>query len=1746
MGREIIEGIEGVLSGEGRTQAQQPTPQPSPVQSVGAPSIPANLLSNDVRQQQEEEQQRQRNNQSALQGGTGVYQPTTPTQNREGESGGNNSRSFELSGGLGGPGGGPMGGSVGVGVGDFGGGQTRTVDEGNKRPTLNEILSKGSKGPTGGKRYTVTVNLQGETASAVLLVNQTQQFNLKSGYNTYEVNEGDKVSVSSTDITKYTLSSLVLIDEKGPQEERRPDGRTVVGKNAPKEDVVDSARELEARAVRQSTPPPVSPQMAKRMEDVSLPAPTRSSVDVADVISPTRPTPSRAVDSTPPRSTVATYTVTKDIGLIATTTSVAKDDIVKPILLLSDEKDMVYDLAKDNTDYRIVFLHKNDPTSIVVNINGRDYEYNVSDTPSEMLRGGYAQVFISKDVFKLLGIGKLNLLITPKKQSGRSVVEGEPISTIIKVTNSTTENRDDKVVEDTMELPDIRNIRYPKLIKAADYGGLDVKFEISWSSANTDYIRIFKGDSEKAITEGPEGKLRLNFKELVAIDSKLDSEDDNVVSINLRLVPYKKLKEKELEGKPEIITISLEKSTLSIPRTTAINRLADAFACQLDVNLFTDDTSKYLTHLLHINPTFVIANWVGSNGSLILKLYEPLPTAIQPNQLVWISKMQSTPIVNTISITGESMMYCPPLKGPNFSLEPDNGIGYRYFDELIASGSTTSADLEARYLEKVGISEEDLNIQYVSGSTYTFENFVHFGSAEELVKNFYYKVQLLETYIDQFNSSVTPASDYGILTSDGLQIVTEAGENLTLELYSPIIASSLIPYTKGIAEKINTLIQSFSGFEKWLFKSTNEWSYPKTTKYYISNPVLALPAYTLKESSDPESLAWYESVLYSAAVYDKNNPNYINNNLPEFITTDVDNADFITFMDMVGQHFDMLRMYIKGISRKNVLSENAELGIPNELVWHSLKSLGWDGIRAFDSQFLWEYAFGLNQDGSQKYGMSLEDANNQLWRRLLTNLPYILKHKGTSRAFKAIMSCYGVPNSLLTIMEFGGPKDPTSNRGTTKFTFEDTTAAIRLEQSASIVIPWKTLPTTSKKPECIEFRIKPDSVKNTRLLSSSLFTLDIVSSGSFAKFNFTTGDPSLGGSYFLESDEYITASIVYAEGPNPTTTGSYFPLSTENYTHIAINKYQYTGNSGLYEILLRTTDGERITTAVSMSLLADTAAWASGSEIIIGNDFKGELDEVRLWRTPLQTSKIDNHALFPDAINGNSISASTEDLVLRLDFEYPKDRIVDPYIKNVAISEQYGVSFVTASNFYTQSLSGFETDVYPYQYVAYDRIVTADVPSTGLSVANKVRLEDIYDKNGNDASSGLALSHKVRMTQKAFDRAPVDSNRIGVFLSPTKELNMDILKALGDFNVDNYIGDFADEYRDEYKSLGEVRNYYFQRLNRSLTEYINLVRYINKTLFEVLKSVTPARAKLSKGLLIEPHYLERSKTQWDKPVSLRNDFEGEYDLESTVSIESSTNMLNANLTSSVDNQTYTLTSDYSVQLAEINESGSSVLTSEFLSYDSLIDYDTDSLLEGSVPSYDMILTANTTGSTLTGEADAFASEQVGMNPNSLANKGFGLYAERGTGIYKYYDVFGNYTSSRQNMYVVKEQYQKKISTQTGGWPTNGASPGDSVVYEDVVNTFYRLNVSLLPFSGSITIGNDIVEVTPINGYLPTHYKFVNNLSQGLRDSFFNGSKQTESTTPDGLPPVETFTTNPNILKVANTGRGSGQPILEVD
>jgi hypothetical protein len=972
-------------------------------------------------------------------------------------------------------------------------------------------------------------------------------------------------------------------------------------------------------------------------------------------------------------------------------------------------------------------------------------------------------------------------------------------------------------------------------------------------------------------------------------------------------------------------------------------------------------------------------------------------------------------------------------------------------------------------------------------------------------------MQLVEKYKNRL-ASLTGTSIEGVVLTEAMELlltddVAEDGGFLAFEIEKFVFRNP----TEGIdAEKtldsLNAILRGFDGFELFLYKDLNVLAYPK----YSTPAYLGQSIYLLYPTDYPDVIGWYESALSVASEFDKYNPNYIVNNIPEFIYTNSENNDFVVFLDMIGQHFDAIWVYINALSKFKKLDEAGLKGVPQNFVWNILKSFGWEGKRAFDSQFLWEYAFGQSKEGYPKYSTSLEDANNQVWRRILNNLPYLLKHKGTGRAMKAIMACYGVPQSMLTIMEFGGPQDPTKG-GVSEFTFDDRTAALRLQSTSSILIPWKAVGTPSEHPQAIEFMFKPDTANSFTLVSASNFSLAVTSSntGSVLGFNI--------GSYY--------------------TTSSEFEFKLDNYNNVLINKTD-SGSGSIYNVYLKSGDGIRIITTSSLELTIPTASgeWESGSNIRVGGTnpyFTGSLDEFRLWRVPLEISKFDNHTLFPDSINGNNYSSSTADLYFRLDFEYPRDRASFPNILNVAINEGYGEQFATASNMYS-------APTYPYQYIPYDRTVTAKVPSLGFNVSNKIRFENQYTLSGQEITSGsnytASLSYKSRATKKAFDNSPIDSNRLGLFFSPIKELNMDILRAFGDFNIDNYIGDPSDDYKDSYKQLDGLREYYFERLDRDINEYIQLVRYINKSLFDVLADMAPARAKISKGLLIEPHYLERNKTRWDRPIAQRGDFESNVAVTEGVNLVSDYPTYEGEFADRIDANIGFDIANYD---GVIDENEATQIIGEKVSYETLIDYNTDEALEGEYPSYTSSIEFSL-GETLLAEYESIGKyEAIGMDKNSVANLGFGLYAPNGTTQYKRFtDLEGSVSQSRSNIFLVELTETKNILTQTNS--------NEPLIVEDTPTIFKKNIVSIIPFNGSVSVGNGVTNVTELKGYFHTHYRYTNGLSTGLERSYFLGSQQTTATTPDGLSPVETFTTNPNVLRVAKTGRGSGEPILEVD
>ena len=238
--------------------------------------------------------------------------------------------------------------------------------------------------------------------------------------------------------------------------------------------------------------------------------------------------------------------------------------------------------------------------------------------------------------------------------------------------------------------PDIRDIRFPERINGADFAGLNVPFSFSYKSVFTDYVKVYLHDKDTRIGDkfAKVDTVKLNVQDLVNMSGKYTKSGDKY-TFTFLLVPYGQQGDTLLEGKTEKIQIVFDEGDLKLDRNKVIKDLCDSFAANLDYKKFDEYTSTYLTHLLHFGDTNneVISNWEadtetfrkykvdpvtgretnekeeGGFDALVLKLYEPLETTVQPNQQVWITKVQSKPQLHEVIIRESSEESCPPLAG---------------------------------------------------------------------------------------------------------------------------------------------------------------------------------------------------------------------------------------------------------------------------------------------------------------------------------------------------------------------------------------------------------------------------------------------------------------------------------------------------------------------------------------------------------------------------------------------------------------------------------------------------------------------------------------------------------------------------------------------------------------------------------------------------------------------------------------------------------------------------------------------------------------------------------------------------------------------------------------------------------------------------------------------------------------------------------------------------------------------------
>ena len=129
------------------------------------------------------------------------------------------------------------------------------------------------------------------------------------------------------------------------------------------------------------------------------------------------------------------------------------------------------------------------------------------------------------------------------------------------------------------------------------------------------------------------------------------------------------------------------------------------------------------------------------------------------------------------------------------------------------------------------------------------------------------------------------------------------------------------------------------------------------------------------------------------------------------------------------------------------------------------------------------------------------------------------------------------------------------------------------------------------------------------------------------------------------------------------------------------------------------------------------------------------------------------------------------------------------------------------------------------------------IPSIGAlrRVTNKVRIED------NKLKPVFNLHVDNRATISAYDTAPNDSNKVGVFFAPTDVINNDIIESVANLNFDNYLGDPRDLQERNYRGLKGISDKYWQKYTspNNFWDYIRIIKYYDQSIFPQLRKMIP-------------------------------------------------------------------------------------------------------------------------------------------------------------------------------------------------------------------------------------------------------------------------------------------------------------------
>jgi len=855
----------------------------------------------------------------------------------------------------------------------------------------------------------------------------------------------------------------------------------------------------------------------------------------------------------------------------------------------------------------------------------------------------------------------------------------------------------------------------------------------------------------------------------------------------------------------------------------------------------------------------LLDNSNSNDPTVLIKLYDPLPLDFGLQSQCWVAETIIEPLAYQIEIT---QVFQPldefiQLKGPNTNLnindQINNSTDYINYSSLKATTSVNnSSSLKYQLNSLLAEKGIQINIDYNN-----FSNFCNFSSAQTRIENFYYKLVLIEQY-SVSSSYTTGSTNY---YTSGSQTIWDS--------------------------KINDIITNFDGYEYFLYYDSGSNSWPKSNN---------TPPYNNLSTNASASQAWLNVKLVETEEYDLENSNNLIYSIPSYLLDDPANAQYELFIEMIGQYFDDIWVYIKDVTNKYNADNRLNYGVSKDLVAQILRDLG---VKIYQNNFsvdnLYTAFLGLTNSGSlynipnitstlpaptgleyinlivtasnTSSLVGTDDVNKETYKRIYHNLPYLLKKKGSYEGLRALITTYGIPETILSVSEYGG-KDKNPN---TWDYFKQiynyaiyTSGSSYISSSFTLNSDWNA---TNNRPSAVEFRFKTDGLPYN---TASIASVPLWSTNTGVNINLRyTGSGYTSGSYSGSTtnpyNQYALLDFIPNQASSSVSTSVYLPFYDGGWWSVLVNKvgnlYTLYAANNVYQGF----EGNTIGFQSSSFVTSSATSWSSSSisyfgisSSLSGKIFTGSLQEIRYYTTPLSQSAFNDYVMNPQSIEANETNTTPYTLAFRAALGgelYTSSISIHPKVTGSWTTTS---SFTGNSNFYTSSGTTYISNT---EYSYYNQ------PAVGIQnpITDKIKVASMIMPTGSTLSPYISIQQNPPISQ-SYTR---DIDYVEVAFSPQDEINIDIYDQLGYFNIGEYIGDprLVPTKEESYPLLDKLRDAYFEKYTSNYDEwdYIRLIKFFDNSLFKMLQDWVPARTSLAAGVVVKQHVLERNKYPLPQP-----------------------------------------------------------------------------------------------------------------------------------------------------------------------------------------------------------------------------------------------------------------------------------------